>query len=73
MTSRRSLDLQQEPLEEQRSLIDFVREYRTRHHTVPLRIDDPSGQDMTGCSCPWCEAAPLERAMVLSVLEDENG
>lgn len=72
MTLRRSLDLQQEPLEEQRSLIDFVREYRTRYNLVPLSIDDPSG-DMEGCGCPWCEATPLERAMVLSVLEDENG
>lgn len=73
MTSRRSLDLQQRPSGEQRSLIDFVREYRTRTQLAPLRIDDPSGRGMTGCGCPWCEATPLERAMVLSVLEDENG
>lgn len=37
-----------------------------------LKINDPVGRAESGCDCPWCEATPLERAMAMSVIVEEN-
>lgn len=54
-------------------LVGFVRYYIARlGNDNTLKINDPVGRAETGCDCPWCEATPLERAMAMSVVTEEN-
>ena len=71
MTSERSLgspvELSGEP---PRGLLAFVRWMKTYHpdRMATFKVDMGGEAD----HCAWCKATPLERAMVLATLEDED-